>query len=430
MSLVRRLRGPQTEERSSVYPTRSFSELAEIVSANRATVGNAGTIKTALMHPTVWRCVNKTAGLFVQMPTHSYIGTRRVDPTPPVLADPSPGFHRLIAWKRAAVASMLLKGGVYGLTDEIGPTGSARMVNLIHPDRVDWTEQDGWTIDGEPAPPEWPLGNFWQVPYMVLPGSPKGVSAIEYARRTIYPGLAAAEFGGNFFRDGAHPTSVITAESDPGPDGAQVIKDKVRSAVSGTSRDPLVLPAGVSFEQIQINPEDSQFIEMMGFTAGQVAGFFGYQPEHVGLPIEGGGLQYSNRENRQQDVLQDAVMPVVLPIDEGLTLLVPDNQTARSSPEGLLRSDLKTRYESYKVSAEVEKATGKPILSHDEIRELEHREPLTDTTDEPSARDVAEMIQKIYLGVGVVVTEEEARDIINRGGAGVPAGPLPTEEDS
>jgi phage portal protein BeeE len=41
------------------------------------------------------------------------------------------------------------------------------------------------------------------------------------------------------------------------------------------------------------------------------------------------------------------------------------------------------------------------------------------------ARSVVEMIQKIHLGVGVVLSDEEAREILNQGGAGLPPGGLP-----
>ena len=41
------------------------------------------------------------------------------------------------------------------------------------------------------------------------------------------------------------------------------------------------------------------------------------------------------------------------------------------------------------------------------------------------ARNLTEMIQKIYLGVGVVLSDEEAREILNQGGADLPPGGLP-----
>lgn len=44
------------------------------------------------------------------------------------------------------------------------------------------------------------------------------------------------------------------------------------------------------------------------------------------------------------------------------------------------------------------------------------------------ARSLVEMIQKVYLGVGVVITDEEARQILNTAGASLAPGPLPTAD--
>ena len=46
--------------------------------------------------------------------------------------------------------------------------------------------------------------------------------------------------------------------------------------------------------------------------------------------------------------------------------------------------------------------------------------------DEASARDIAEVIQKIYLGVGIVLSADEAREIVNRFGANL-TGSLPVK---
>jgi ssDNA-binding replication factor A large subunit len=60
------------------------------------------------------------------------------------------------------------------------------------------------------------------------------------------------------------------------------------------------------------------------------------------------------------------------------------------------------------------------FLSVDEVRALEDLEPMVGTADgENDARSIAELIQKIYLGVGVVITADEARTIANRAGAGL-----------
>lgn len=401
----------------------SLEDLGRIIGGDQVSVTSAGTIDTALRHPNVWRSVNKIANIVQFMPWQARRGRRVVDPKPGLLVQPSPEYLLVSTWKRTAATSMLLGGGVTWLADAPRPT----RLDLVHPDCVGWSSERGWTVDGVEYD-EWPLGPLVHVPIMTLPGSPQGISPIEYARRTTYTHLAAQEFGSNGFRDGMLPPIVVQPEDDPGPDGAELLKRKVQNATKGTQREPLVVPKSTDVNQIEINPEDSQFLDTMKFSGAQVAGFFGLLPEHIGLPVEGTGLQYSNRENRQQDVLQDAITQVTHPLEEAVGLMLARGMSVKFNYGGLLRPDTKTRFDIYRLNAEIEAKTGKPVLSHEEVRDLEDMEPLPDQDDQPSAREISEMVQKIYLGVGVVITDEEARDIIRRGGADIPAGPLPDSD--
>lgn len=374
MSLIRRALAKRDESRATTFPAiTKLEDLAYLRGYGRTSLTSAGTIQGSLAAATVWRSVNKVAGIIAQMPWAARRGRKSIDPQPALLRRPSINMPLPAIWKRTAATSMLLGGGVTALADDAQrPT----KLELVHPDCVAWNEEKGWTIDGEPIE-EWPVGPLWHVPLMTLPGSPKGVTPLTYARRTVYADLAAKEFGGNFFRDGAHPTVIIAPKEDPGPEAADELKRRVRNRVNGTERDPLVLPQSIEWHQIQINPEDSQFLELMKFSGAQIAGFFGLQPEHVGLPVEGAGLQYSNRENRQQDLLQDAIMPLVVPLQEAMSELLPRPQSAVFNVAGLLRSDLKARYESYKLAAEIGDLAGENFLTVDEMRDLEDREPLS-----------------------------------------------------
>jgi len=51
--------------------------------------------------------------------------------------------------------------------------------------------------------------------------------------------------------------------------------------------------------------------------------------------------------------------------------------------------------------------------------------PFMGESSEMSPRALAEMLQKIYLSVGVVIDSEEAREILNRAGANLDPGPMP-----
>jgi hypothetical protein len=51
--------------------------------------------------------------------------------------------------------------------------------------------------------------------------------------------------------------------------------------------------------------------------------------------------------------------------------------------------------------------------------------PIVTKDDTAHARELAEIVQKVYLGVGVVLTAEEARKIVNDAGGSLPPGFTP-----
>ena len=77
------------------------------------------------------------------------------------------------------------------------------------------------------------------------------------------------------------------------------------------------------------------------------------------------------------------------------------------------------RYAAYQVGL------GAGFLDVNEVRALEDMPPLDSAAGSGmDARSIAEALQKIYLAVGKVVSADEAREILNRDGAGL-TGPAP-----
>lgn len=430
MSILRRHRA---DEKRSLPSGAGLLSLEQYVSltghGSSLTRTSVQSIETALSSSVVWRCAMKNAATLASFPVHTYRGLERI-PDPAIVADPAGDASLRSSWVFASVLSMYLRGGAnYWLS---GPEESSRITRaqVLHPDRVTYDDRNGWKVDTKSVD-LWPIGNLYHVPLYVMPGSPKGLNPLQFAARSLFPGLAAQEFGGNFFRDGSHPTAIIAPETDPGPDGARELKDRVMAAVSGTNREPIVIPQSVKWTQIQINPDDSQFIETMGLSDEQVCRYMGTPPEEVGIAPSGGkALTYANREQRKQDYLQELLYPKGQ-LEGAWSALLARPQQVKLNPDGLLRADLKGRYESYKLAAEIESLTGSPVLTTDEMRALEDRLPLPDDNDEGDAAQqrqlsVAEVVQKVYLGVGKVVTSDEAREIVNAAGGNltVPGPPM------
>lgn len=376
MSLLARRRRDETEKRA-VWGFTSMNgyvqQVMQVVGGGTVTRASVQSIDTALSNSVVWRCAMKNAATLASFPVHTYRG-RDTIADPPIVADPQGDGTLRSSWVFGSVLSMYLRGGAnWYVTPTAGTTRAARAA-LLHPDRVEYTDVSGWLLDGRPID-LWPVGPLLHVPLYVLPGSPKGLNPLQFAARSLFPGMAAQDFGGNFFRDGAHPTSIIAPDKDPGEDGAKALKDRVMEAVSGTNREPIVLPQSVKWTQMQVNPEDSQFIETMKLSDEQVCRFMGTPPAEIGIAPSGASLTYANREQSKQDYLQELLYPLGQ-IESAWSSLIARPQQVKLTPDGLLRSDLKTRYESYKLAAEVQQATGETLLTVDEMRELENRPPL------------------------------------------------------
>ncbi len=398
-----------------------------VAGGGKVTKSSVKTIETALSSSVVWRCATKNAATLASFPVHAHSGRAKMDPAPQLVADPEGDAMTLPStWVFGNFMSMYLRGGAnWWITTEPG-TMRPKRAAAVHPDRVDWSTKDGWLLDGKPVD-HWPVGQLMHVPMYTLPGSPKGLNPLQFAAKSLFPGMTAQEFGGNFFADGAHPTAIIAPDHDPGPDGAKALKARVMEATEGTNREPLVLPQSIKWTPLQINPDDSQFIELMKLSDEQVCRYMGTPPLEIGIAPSGSNTTYANREQNKQDYLQELLWPM-RQLQTAWSSLLPDPVTVKLNPAGLLQADLKGRYESYKIAAEINKLTGEIFLDVDEMRELEEREPVADETgtkNEGRSLSAAEVAQKVYLAVGNTITSDEGRQMINDAGGNLPIpGPI------
>jgi HK97 family phage portal protein len=353
---------------------------------------------TAMRHSAVWACVRLIAGVGSTLPIDAYrMSGDRSSPVAlaPVLADPSVDVSPSV-WRYQMWSSLLLAGNAYGLITEFTPTGFPRRIEILNPASVTWHDDEGvWVskIDGQPVD-RWPNGRLWHTAIFVPGGQPFGLSPITYAARSINSGLEAEKFGGEFFTGGGHPSSIIYSDQALSPDQAQGAKDAFVRATKG--REPAVFGAGLKHEQIQISPTDSQFLDSQRFTVEQIARIYGVFPEMIGSATSGSSVTYANREQRAADWITYGLVPYLVPVEEALSSLVPRPQRVKANVSAVLRSDLNTRYASYKLAAEIGGLAGTPLLTVNEMREFEDLPPLEggdefDAPDTSSSDDLLDV---------------------------------------
>ena len=137
-----------------------------------------------------------------------------------------------------------------------------------------------------------------------------------------------------------------------------------------------VLPKAFTYSHLAISPKDAQWIEAREFSTLEIARLFGIPSTLMLASPAGGSMSYSNVEQDWISFIRFTLMAYLRPLEEAFTTVTVRGQDVRFNLEGLLRTDTKTRYDSYAV------ALANGFLTIDEIRALEGRQPLPPAQEE------------------------------------------------
>lgn len=339
------------------------------------------TTDSALTLSAVWGCVDLRASLVSTLPLEVFRkrgSTKEVVPTPKVLRSPGGDKVDIEEWLYSSQVSLDLRGNSFGFISAFD-AGFPSQIELLHPDLVSAGYEESvvngvrrrelvWRVQGQKVDSD----RIWHEKAHTFPGSPLGLSVIAYAARTMGTALAAEKFGHNWFRDGAHPSSVLTSDKPIDEVQAKTIKQRLMAVFSGGSREPLVLGAGLKYAAIQVSPNESQFLETIRAGIEGTCRFFSVDPEMIGAGVSGGSsITYANREQRAVDFLTYKFGPTLIRRERALTRLTPAPQFVKFDADELLRTDMVTRYQAHNMAI-----AGK-WKTDDEVRHDEDMPPLT-----------------------------------------------------
>lgn len=365
----------RTEQRSSP----AIPGPTEVDSVRRNRSGVLVTPDTAMRHSAWWACVNLIANICAALPWHAYRTVdgvkQQTDQDPPLLAAPS-GRVTAAAWRRMVFVSALTRGNVYGWVTSADRRAHPTTIEILNPDDVT-LYTDGVThqfrVKGHPVDTIDNGGRLWHLPAWVTPGSVLGLSPVSYAAQALGLGIAAEDFGAQWFGSGGHPSGVLSTDETVTDQQAKQLKSRFEQAVKGGG--VALLGNGTTYEQVQIAPNESQFLETVKANVGTIARFFHIPPSLVGGDA-GGSLTYANVEQRNLELQMYCVGPWVAWLEDGLTALLPRPQYAKATTEAMLRLDAKT-------SAEVlEKELRNGVLSRNEWRRKKDLAPIEGAGDE------------------------------------------------
>ena len=349
MSIFFRRSEPATESRSGSY---SMQQLGIAMAAADGGAPGVSSIDEACRDAATWACLHIKAKNIASLPVDQirYQGSgktrRRIEVAKSaVIRRPSVSVPTLRYWIYQAAWSMFADGNTFGMVQGVDTMARPAQITLLSPEDV--TERK--VVDGVPQARVkgvgvvrvFPFGDLWHMPGEVLaPGSPFGLSPVSYGARVTGTALAAERFGGQFFTRGGHPTGVLTV---PGQPTAEQSKDLLQWLMNKDKREPLVLPAGTSYETIQVDPKDSQFIELMRFTVEQTCRRHGVPPSMVYAAVSGQSVTYANVSQADLAFLKHTLSYPIDLLEDALSALVPAPQVIKLNRDAILEGDVEMR---------------------------------------------------------------------------------------
>lgn len=340
--------------------------------------------ETALQIAAVQACVGLRSGAFAQLPLKAYQdradGTSEMI-TSELLRAPSDAVVPSV-WKIQMSISRDLWGFALARITAFDAAFYARRAEWIDPSEVRWQVEGGR--------PRWFVGNeevdsslLIHVPSRwVLPGNPVGMSPLEKSG-LVELAKRAQDFGRDWFRNGAVPSSVIYSDQEMTSEQADGIVRRILDRWS--SRQPAVLGSGLRYEKISVPANDSQFLETITHISASIATSFNLPPSKIGAAIAGQNVTYSNRDQDQMAYLIDSINPDLVVIEESMDRHSPRGQYCKFKTGGFLRSDLKTRYESYKVGIQGKFLTPNEARAWEDLPPLDGGDVVPDVAPDPAA---------------------------------------------
>jgi len=259
-------------------------------------------------------------------------------------------------WQEYPVQARWVSASMVSVQPVTGLTRSQSRTSPDHPFDVDGTVY----IDGLPVPDR-------EVIRFDSPNPP----LLRHAGRAIRTALKL-DTAAALYSDDPLPLAVFTPKEgvDPGDEAdVQAMLDGWEDA--RRRRATGYVGAALDYNAVGWSPEQLQLADARQHAVLEIARAAGIDPEDLGVSTT--SRTYQNSEQRRRDLLDFTLGVYVSALQDRLSMrdILPRGYQAKIKFDGFLRSDTKTRMETYEIGKRV------GAYTDDEIRDLEDRPRLT-----------------------------------------------------
>ena len=200
-----------------------------------------------------------------------------------------------------------------------------------------------------------------------------GISPVRIKAETIGAAIAANTHASALFANGARPAGVLEHPAKLGDPGMENLRKSWQATHGGAQNSGkiAILEEGMKFHEVGLSNEDAQLLESRKYSRTEIAAMYRVPPHMLG-DLE--RATFSNIEQQSIEFVVHCMLPIVKNWEQRLnvSLLSEDERTEyffAFNLAGLLRGDMKSRYEAYRVGLG---RAGEPgWLTQNDIRESE-----------------------------------------------------------
>jgi HK97 family phage portal protein len=180
-----------------------------------------------------------------------------------------------------------------------------------------------------------------------------GMSPLAHQRNTLGIAQAAESQVGKIYKNGGKPSGVLSVDKFLSVEQRDLLRKKYESLTDGDSTRFMVLEGGLKFDAVSLTPQDIELLESRRFQISEIARWYGV-PSVMINDTSGGTVWGSGIEQIVAGFYKVTLRPLMEKIEASILVnLMQPNESNRHEVEfdfnALTRSDLKTRYDSYRI---------------------------------------------------------------------------------
>jgi HK97 family phage portal protein len=336
---------------------------------------------------TVFSCVRTNSDAVATMTPVLYRGrfplTRGAEGWRSWLLNPQPELYS--DWSEFAQqldVSLEMRGNAYLMPTSEFRDGYPRTFFVMNPDHVVPRLEDGRKRLYDTYGRDITDDKVLHLRYMTVPGEAAGIGPLQGAASNLVGAAALEQYSANLAQQGGIPWGVLESEQRLSPRQAQLARDEYVASRQARTGAPALLPYGMKLNTLTLSPKDMALLDLRVFDEQRIAGAFGVHPSMVNLPAPE-GLTYANRVDLRTEHYLQTLRPRANRMGNAFShWALPGFVTMRMNASEYLSGTIRDRVETYlPMATTVDPATGRPVITGEELRELVGLPPGGDLTD-------------------------------------------------